>query len=425
MRIKRNIYFFPKKKTLNEENTVILGVRASWGGNITEFSTGIRINEKYWDSKTLRTTRRSTHGKKRTPSEKINEWIEGIERRINAIFDEFERKDQLPTKQEIKERYKLTEGKETNKELVLPAYEEYIKDGIKSCRWSISTLAKLKTMKKHLESIDSKMTFSKLQREGRNLIIEYFNSIKNVKTGEIGLNNRSINKNLGIISMFVHWSHIKGYCDDFSLVDRQHQLKVARKPIVFLTWEELMTVYEYDFSKTPYLERARDVFCFCCFTSLRYSDVSYLRRSNIDSEVMTITTQKTHDTLVIDLNDYAQAILRKYAEIPFPGDRALPVTTVQKANKYIKEIAAACHLESTVTETIYRGTRREDIVYRKCDVISTHTARRTFISNALMLGIPPNIVMKWTGHSDYEAMRPYIEIAESERKKAMSLFNKR
>ena len=50
-------------------------------------------------------------------------------------------------------------------------------------------------------------------------------------------------------------------------------------------------------------------------------------------------------------------------------------------------------------------------------------ARKTFICKALSLGIAPNVVMKWTGHSDYKAMKPYIDIADSVRANAMSLFD--
>ncbi len=32
--------------------------------------------------------------------------------------------------------------------------------------------------------------------------------------------------------------------------------------------------------------------------------------------------------------------------------------------------------------------------------------------------------MKWTGHSDYKAMLPYIAIADKIRKENMTLFNK-
>ena len=58
----------------------------------------------------------------------------------------------------------------------------------------------------------------------------------------------------------------------------------------------------------------------------------------------------------------------------------------------------------------------------KCDLIGTHAARRTFICFALASGIPPQVVMKWTGHSDYQAMKPYIEIAEKTKADAMKLF---
>ena len=58
-------------------------------------------------------------------------------------------------------------------------------------------------------------------------------------------------------------------------------------------------------------------------------------------------------------------------------------------------------------------------------VLGTHAGRRTFICNALSMGIPDDIVMKWTGHSDYTAMKPYIDIAQAEKSKAMAKFNKR
>jgi integrase len=55
--------------------------------------------------------------------------------------------------------------------------------------------------------------------------------------------------------------------------------------------------------------------------------------------------------------------------------------------------------------------------------MSTHAARRTFICNALAMGIPANVVMKWTGHSDYKAMKPYIDITDLARVVSMEKFN--
>jgi len=66
---------------------------------------------------------------------------------------------------------------------------------------------------------------------------------------------------------------------------------------------------------------------------------------------------------------------------------------------------------------------RIDEVTPKYALLGTHAGRRTFICNALALGIPPQVVMKWTGHSDYKAIKPYIDIADDIKANAMSKFN--
>ena len=63
--------------------------------------------------------------------------------------------------------------------------------------------------------------------------------------------------------------------------------------------------------------------------------------------------------------------------------------------------------------TSYKGNQRKDEVKEKWELVSTHTGRKTFIVNCLSLGIAPNVIMKWTGHSDYKSMKPYIDIVDS------------
>jgi len=138
-----------------------------------------------------------------------------------------------------------------------------------------------------------------------------------------------------------------------------------------------------------------------------------------------ITTIKTTDTLKIELNKYASSILKRYKGKKFPRNRVLPVVSNQRMNEYLKEMAEIIGFNSPLTETYYKGNERIDEVYPKWQKIGTHTGRRTFICNALMLGISPQIVMKWTGHSDYKAMKPYIDIADKAKADAMKLFDKK
>ena len=74
--------------------------------------------------------------------------------------------------------------------------------------------------------------------------------------------------------------------------------------------------------------------------------------------------------------------------------------------------------------TRYKGGKRIDEVHPKFELIGTHAARRTFICNALQLGISPTTVMQWTGHASYDSMKPYIAVADDAKAQAMKGFDK-
>jgi Phage integrase family. len=156
---------------------------------------------------------------------------------------------------------------------------------------------------------------------------------------------------------------------------------------------------------------------------LRYSDVANLKRSDVFPTYISITTIKTADSLKIELNDYSKAILNKYSGELFANNLALPVISNQKMNEALKELGELCGIDKAVTVTYYRGNKRIEEIYPKYALLGTHAGRRTFICNALTLGIPAQVVMKWTGHSDYKAMKPYIDIADKAKEEAMALFN--
>lgn len=97
--------------------------------------------------------------------------------------------------------------------------------------------------------------------------------------------------------------------------------------------------------------------------------------------------------------------------------------TNQKMNEYLKELMELVGIDEPIRETQYKENQRIDTIIPKYALIGTHAGRRTFICNALSLGIPPQVVMKWTGHSDYKAMKPYIDIADETKITAMERFN--
>ena len=100
--------------------------------------------------------------------------------------------------------------------------------------------------------------------------------------------------------------------------------------------------YEKTVQDSAAMSKARDLFCFCAFTSLRYSDVVEVHRVDIQNGVLNITTQKTHDRLPIVLHKNALAILNKYKDEDFKNRKALPYITNQQMNRALKDLGEIC-----------------------------------------------------------------------------------
>ena len=176
---------------------------------------------------------------------------------------------------------------------------------------------------------------------------------------------------------------------------------------------------------------SKDVFLFCCYTGLRSSDILRLSQADIHGDHITFTTQKTNDTLTVPLNNRARAILDRYQNCT-PNRRqrtlgilhpALPTPDRKTQNKALHDIMKEIGIATPTHHTYYIGSERHDEIVPKYELISTHTARHTFIVTAISLGISPTIILSWTGHKNYEAMRPYIAIANETSTQAMARFN--
>lgn len=74
--------------------------------------------------------------------------------------------------------------------------------------------------------------------------------------------------------------------------------------------------------------------------------------------------------------------------------------------------------------TRYIGNRRIDKVLPKYELITSHTARKTFVTNSLVLGMKEMVVKNITGHKDDKSFRKYVEIAENFKKEEMDIWNK-
>ena len=428
MNIKRNIIFTlesrKKDGVLITEN-VPIRMRVNFASKRIEFTTGYRIDATKWDADKQRVKNGCSNKLKQSASE-INASLLEYYTEIQAIFKKFEVEEAMPTPEQIKEAFnalhKPASEEPKTKEKVLPCdffqvFDDFVEDCGRQNDWTDSTYEKFAAVKNHLTNFRDGLTFEFFDERGLNDYVGYLRDVKEMR-------NTTIGKQLSFLKWFLRWAFKKGVHQKNAYDSYKPKLKSTQKKIIFLTWEELNKLREFEIPAAKQaLDRVRDVFLFQCFTGLRYSDVFNLRRSDIKGDHIEVTTVKTSDSLIIELNNHSKAILDKYKNVAFEDDKVLPVITNQKMNDYLKELAELAGIDEPVRQTYYKGNERIDDVTPKYALLGTHAGRRTFICNALALGIPPQVVMKWTGHSDYKAMKPYIDIADDIKANAMSKFN--
>ena len=428
MNIKRNIIFtFESRKkdgVLITEN-VPIRMRVNFASKRIEFTTGYRIDAAKWDADKQRVKNGCSNKLKQSASE-INASLLEYYTEIQSIFKRFEVEDVMPTPEQIKEAFNalrkpVSEEPKPKKEALpcdfFQVFDDFVEDCGRQNNWTDSTFEKFAAVKNHLTNFRERLTFEFFDERGLNDYVGYLRDVKEMR-------NTTIGKQLSFLKWFLRWAFKKGVHQNNAYDSYKPKLKSTQKKIIFLTWDELNRLREFKIpSNKQALERVRDVFLFQCFTGLRYSDVFNLRRSDIKGDHIEVTTVKTSDSLIIELNNHSKAILDKYKDVTFENDKVLPVITNQKMNDYLKELAELAGIDVPIRQTYYKGNERIDEVTPKYALLGTHAGRRTFICNALALGIPPQVVMKWTGHSDYKAMKPYIDIADDIKANAMSKFN--
>lgn len=166
-----------------------------------------------------------------------------------------------------------------------------------------------------------------------------------------------------------------------------------------LTKDELDILIKREF-RVPRLEHVRDVFIFCCFTGVAYVDAHTLRaehivRDNKGELWIRKTREKTNIEFHVPLLKIPQQLLEKYKDDPDCRRTGLllPITSNQKMNDYLKEIAALCEIKKHLT---------------------THTARRTYATTVCHeSGVAIENISKMLGHTDTRMTLHYTKIADT------------
>jgi len=158
------------------------------------------------------------------------------------------------------------------------------------------------------------------------------------------------------------------------------------------------------------LERGRDIFAVGCLTGQRVSDYSRICEDMIcrlgGAEFIVLTQRKTGKKVYVPLDGRVKQVLAKH------GGR-LPQIQPNLLNRAVKEVGLLmgwtwdCGFDDKGLNP-KRGRRF-------CDMLMSHTARRSFATNAYKAGIPLSSIQVVTGHGSEAQLRRYLRLDAEEK----------
>ena len=203
---------------------------------------------------------------------------------------------------------------------------------------------------------------------------------------------------------------------------------------IYLNEDELKKIYDLDLSEMkedydidpvelPGLDATRDVFLIGCWTCQRFSDYSRINNVTVQDgrRVIKLVQVKTGNKCVIPVRAELDMVLKKY-EIA-KDEYQLPKVWEQKLNKRIKTVCRLAGITEPIEITKIKGGKKITAKYPKYKLVSSHTARRSGISNLYNAGVPSLFIMKLSAHRTEREFMKYLRLTEDEIAKKLSEYD--
>ena len=395
------ILFVLQKIKINKKGHCPIKCRITFKKTRKEFSTGIFINPDYWDSGKQKASPSSTE------NTLLNNKLSLIYQQIDKAFLMLQI---LPNDFDVDDVYRKYKGEDSKEEIsILGAYDlhnektkKLIGIDFNELSWSryvesrrkvalfITKFYKRKDVK--LKDLDLKFIKD----------LEYFFKIElKLKQATV---YRSIQRVKKIIQFAVGENYLKK--DPFHL----YKNKKYKTVIVYLTDEELKRLEKHTFNQVR-LQQVKDLFIFCCYTGLAYTEMSNLESKHIikgfDGNLwIEMIRQKTEKKIAIPLLPQAIELLEKYGEGITKVFKKFPPISNQKFNSYLKEISVVIDIDKKLTH---------------------HIARKTFATTVLLYNdIPMEIVSELLGHSKMSITQDhYGKVVQKKLSESMNILSKK
>ena len=314
----------------------------------------------------------------------------------------------------IKNPFLWRAGKLTGANILLTQVaERFVKSERRHRLWAERTEENYRVLMKHYAGFAPNVRLKEVNEEWTEGFVTYL-------YGTMNLRNSTILTLIQQHRAVLRWAKGEGYKIGRDALSNFPHLKNVnnRSEVVALTQEEFRRLRELRIENAA-LRVALDIFCFCCHTSLRFSDVMRLKWCNVNGGWIEIVTQKTNEQLRIPLGESARRILEGYKPQSRRGKEGyssciFPRLSLMNYNRNLKRVAKLAGLDRMITETWFCGAERHEVSRPLHEVISSHVGRKTFVTLALSSGMPVDILCTFTGHRDSKQLIYYYNITREE-----------
>jgi site-specific recombinase XerD len=401
MKMNFSVLFYLKRPKNYQGGEQPIYLRITVANRRVEMSTGRSCLPEKWNIY----SGRALGGKE--DDKTLNAYLDSLQSKVNdAHFILLERNEPISA-ETLKNRFL---GKSDHPQLLLTIFEEHNQkvEEMLGNGYEFATLKGFRSSIKHLRKF-IKHKFNSNDMEISRVDYQF------VTAYEFYLRTRCKCCATTCAKYLKHLKKITNECLAYRWIDHDpfalYKFKAKPAEKCYLSQEELDTMT----GKKLHLERlkqVRDIFIFCCYTGLAYIDIQKLKRSEIgrgvDGEQWIFTKRKKTDSSTrIPLLPQALEILQRYEDHLICEDKGLvlPVTSNQKINAYLKEVADLCDITKPVT---------------------FHIARHTFATTVtLSNGVPIESVSKMLGHSSIKTTQHYAKILDFKVSQDMALLKQR
>lgn len=403
-----NINFYLKTGAGNKDGEKSIIMRITYGNDRTIIFLGRMVHPKYWKRKS-QCVRPPNLREPDNNFRNLNDTITTYRDKAEAAIRHAIEKNMTLSDKFFKAWFanQYVENPYKDKDF-FNLFDIYL-DSIKPDR-TAQTIRGYKTIRNFLENFEKSTGYMIDFNTINNLFLD---ALKKYAFTDKNIAHNYFSKIISVLKSFIRWAKdrdikVTEHFKDFSFPEKD-------KEIIFLTMDELMTLYSYKF-ETKRLNNARDVFCFGCFTGLRVSDIIGLKKDHIQGKSIVKTIQKSKKPAEIPLNKFALQILKKHSKLP---DKPLPKISAQKLNDYIKECCETAEINTPTMFIKYYGGKAKEEVLPKYKLITSHVARKTFLTNSILLGMNYMAAKAIGGHKKEKNFNKYVKVAEDFKKKEM------